>query len=117
VGTPGRLRQLMEAADSRVDACMLRILVYDEADSLMSPLFDADIAAIHACLPARKQVSVCLAPHTSAGLGSHSSGLSSSAPASGSDHNRPLPGVALEMCFLSQAERTLTKEEEGRHGR
>jgi hypothetical protein len=47
-----------EADDVRVDWRTLRMLVYDEADQMMSPLFDADLAAIHACLPARKQVSI-----------------------------------------------------------
>jgi len=45
-----------EAGDARVDWRTLRMLVYDEADHMMSPLFDADLAAIHACLPVRKQV-------------------------------------------------------------
>ena len=48
------MRSLLEAGD--VDTEMIRMLVYDEADAMMSEFFQSDVATIHHALPERKQV-------------------------------------------------------------
>ena len=54
VGTPGRVRQLLEEGSLRPDG--VRIFVIDEADALMGGTFEADVLFIHSMLPDRKQV-------------------------------------------------------------
>ena len=53
VGTPGRLRQLLEEGSIHPDG--VRCVVIDEADALMGGSFEADVLFIHGVLPARKQ--------------------------------------------------------------
>ncbi|KAK9823568.1 hypothetical protein WJX72_003866 [[Myrmecia] bisecta] len=54
VGTPGRICNLLEIGALKPN--YLRMLVLDEADSLMSDSFRADVQWLHAVLPKRKQV-------------------------------------------------------------
>ncbi|KAK3269380.1 hypothetical protein CYMTET_22177 [Cymbomonas tetramitiformis] len=69
VGTPGRVRCLLEDEKLRPDS--IRILVLDEADSLLSDTgsFEDDILAIHGMLPARKQVLAFSATYTEKQMG------------------------------------------------
>ena len=53
VGTPGRLRQLLEEGSIHPDG--VRCVVIDEADALMGGSFEAYVLFIHGVLPARKQ--------------------------------------------------------------
>jgi ATP-dependent RNA helicase DDX20 len=54
VGTPGRVRQLLEEGALRPDG--IRAFVIDEADALMGGSFEADVLFAHSMLPERKQV-------------------------------------------------------------
>ena len=54
VGTPGRLRQLMEAGHIKMEA--VRLFVLDEADKLMEDSFKPDLTWIFNKLPKHKQV-------------------------------------------------------------
>ncbi|CAH1638656.1 unnamed protein product [Spodoptera littoralis] len=54
VGSPGRLRHLVQA--KIIDVTTVRLLVLDEADKLMEKSFQADINYIFTTLPKEKQV-------------------------------------------------------------
>lgn len=54
VGTPGRIKQLVEEGHLKTDA--IRLFVLDEADKLMEKSFYNDVTAIFNRLPANKQV-------------------------------------------------------------
>ncbi|KAF9803098.1 hypothetical protein SFRURICE_012343 [Spodoptera frugiperda] len=54
VGSPGRLRHLIQA--KIIDVTTVRLLVLDEADKLMEKSFQADINYIFTILPKEKQV-------------------------------------------------------------
>ncbi|KAJ8713534.1 hypothetical protein PYW07_013904 [Mythimna separata] len=54
VGSPGRLRHLIQ--DNHIDVTAVRLLVLDEADKLMDGSFKADINYIFSVLPKEKQV-------------------------------------------------------------
>lgn len=54
VGSPGRLRHLIQA--NHIDVTAVRLLVLDEADKLMDKSFQADINYIFSVLPKEKQV-------------------------------------------------------------
>lgn len=54
VGSPGRLRHLIQA--NHIDVSVVRLLVLDEADKLMEKSFQADINYIFSVLPKEKQV-------------------------------------------------------------
>ncbi|PZC74447.1 hypothetical protein B5X24_HaOG207850 [Helicoverpa armigera] len=54
VGSPGRLRHLIQA--NHMDISAVRLLVLDEADKLMDKNFQADINYIFSVLPKEKQV-------------------------------------------------------------
>ena len=54
VGTPGRLRQLMESGHIKMEA--VRLFVLDEADKLMEDSFKPDLTWIFNKLPKHKQV-------------------------------------------------------------
>ncbi|PAA81631.1 hypothetical protein BOX15_Mlig020686g1 [Macrostomum lignano] len=54
VGTPGRVRQLIEAGCLKTDR--VRMLVLDEADALLNESFQQDINCIYWKLPQNKQV-------------------------------------------------------------
>lgn len=54
VGSPGRLRHLLQA--NHIDVTGVRLLVLDEADKLMDNSFQADINYIFSVLPKEKQV-------------------------------------------------------------
>ncbi|XP_026762484.2 probable ATP-dependent RNA helicase DDX20 [Galleria mellonella] len=54
VGSPGRLRHLIQ--DKYIDVSAVRLLVLDEADKLMEKSFQSDIRFIFSILPKEKQV-------------------------------------------------------------
>lgn len=54
IGTPGRLKQLLQEGSLRPDG--VRTFVVDEADALMGGSFEEDVLFIHGMLPTRKQV-------------------------------------------------------------
>ena len=54
VGTPGRMRQLLEEGAMACDG--VRLLVLDEADALLSGSFERDVMFTYNALPERKQV-------------------------------------------------------------
>ena len=54
VGTPGRVRQLLQEGSLHPDG--IRTFIIDEADALMGGTFEADVLFIHSMLPERKQV-------------------------------------------------------------
>ena len=53
VGTPGRVRQLLEEGSLHPEG--IRTLVIDEADALMGGTFEADVLFVYSMLPERKQ--------------------------------------------------------------
>ena len=67
VGTPGRLCALVQDGLLRLEH--VRLLVLDEADTLLAGGFVADLATLLAALPARKQVLAFSATFTGALLG------------------------------------------------
>ncbi|CAG4950062.1 unnamed protein product [Colias eurytheme] len=54
VGTPGRLKYLIQ--DKHIQTSAIRLFILDEADKLMEPSFQADIKYIYSALPKQKQV-------------------------------------------------------------
>ena len=54
VGTPGRVRQLLEEGSMAPGG--IRTLVIDEADALVGGAFEHDVLFVHSILPERKQV-------------------------------------------------------------
>ncbi|XP_028172531.1 probable ATP-dependent RNA helicase DDX20 [Ostrinia furnacalis] len=54
VGSPGRLRHLIQS--KYIDVSSVRLLILDEADKLMEKSFQADVNYIFSTLPAQKQV-------------------------------------------------------------
>lgn len=54
VGTPGRVRQLLEEGSMAPGG--IRTLVIDEADALVGGAFEHDVLFVHSMLPERKQV-------------------------------------------------------------
>ena len=67
VGTPGRVRQLLEEGALRPDG--IRAFVLDEADALMGGSFEADVLFAHSMLPERKQVMAFSATYPDAARG------------------------------------------------
>ncbi|XP_038223415.1 probable ATP-dependent RNA helicase DDX20 [Zerene cesonia] len=54
VGTPGRLKYLIQ--DKHIETSAIRLFILDEADKLMEASFQDDIKYIHSALPKQKQV-------------------------------------------------------------
>ncbi|RVE48618.1 hypothetical protein evm_006689 [Chilo suppressalis] len=62
VGSPGRLRHLIQ--DKHIDVSSVRLLVLDEGDKLLDKSFQADINFIFSVLPHQKQVILSSATYT-----------------------------------------------------
>ncbi|XP_066251330.1 probable ATP-dependent RNA helicase DDX20 [Euwallacea similis] len=64
VGTPGRVRQLIEQGSLKVDS--IKLFVLDEADKLIEESFQNDITEIYNTLPDKKQIIMCSATYPEA---------------------------------------------------
>lgn len=98
VGSPGRLRHLIQ--DKHINVSAVRLLILDEADKLMEKSFEADINYIFNVLPKQKQVimsSATYPEHTKSFIKSYVQNAQHICP----DSNCVLLGVKQKICLVS----------------